>query len=648
MPRSLVKPWTLATRARSILLVILAGAGGAWADAGAARAEDAEEHSYLQSADGKKIYDDELTAVLKQKLGGAYQNLQVVVSACHSGGFAGEAAKGAGLLGNWSLATPRDKDHVCTENAYNKERMFGEDGLKIGEWYYQGWTAQWLKKLREDLKATATKLAEYAKEHDHRPDDPQFEFGGTGDKSTVRDGEKSNHALIWAAAVNDKFIENFASELYGSLRAAGYNDATIDYAYDTKAGQKVKGIDVDRDATKAKLETMLEDLRTLLDANPGKEKAFLFVRGHGNTEVRKAEKQPDPQPGQPGQGKDVPAGGETSLELGPAFAGRLFDEVVGDDPDVVRVAAPAVTLTTFSETAAGETFVFLDSVFVGSLTLLGSPTGGDYEVPIDDARLLELHLAGALDDLAVEVRFYPPGSFRIATEWDFELSHLPHYGIGLAGPAVAPAAVETILPCGDGAVEPSEACDPPGQAGGCAAGTVCDAECTACVPAPVAGARLQVRDDPLNPAKKRISLVAKDPGITLGGPGSADDPRSGGAILRLLNPASGETNTFELPASRWRAVGATVRAYRYSDPKLAEGPVSAALVRNGGVVKATVKGAGIGYTLDEPTQGALGVVVRTGDARRYCALFGGTLRYDEPGRFLAVGAAPPLSCPEIP
>jgi len=31
---------------------------------------------------------------------------------------------------------------------------------------------------------------------------------------------------------------------------------------------------------------------------------------------------------------------------------------------------------------------------------------------------------------------FPSGSFRVATEWDFELDHLSHYGVGLATPAV--------------------------------------------------------------------------------------------------------------------------------------------------------------------------------------------------------------------
>ena len=53
----------------------------------------------------------------------------------------------------------------------------------------------------------------------------------------------------------------------------------------------------------------------------------------------------------------------------------------------------------------------------------------------------------------------------------------------------------------------------------------------------------------------------------------------------------------------------------------AMGPVKVALLRAGRSSKIVAHGAGIGFTLDEPSQQSLGIVITSG-GRRYCALFG--------------------------
>src|SRR5206468_2673672 len=71
--------------------------------------------------------------------------------------------------------------------------------------------------------------------------------------------------------------------------------------------------------------------------------------------------------------------------------------------------------------------------------------------------------------------------------------------------------------------------------------------------------------------------------------------------------------------------------FRYRDPTLARGPVRKAVIRARRLAKVLATGSGIGFTLDEPTQGHLGVVLATG-GHRYCTLFGGVVRRDAPGR----------------
>jgi hypothetical protein len=48
-------------------------------------------------------------------------------------------------------------------------------------------------------------------------------------------------------------------------------------------------------------------------------------------------------------------------------------------------------------------------------------------------------------------------------------------------PGGGPSSAVCTLPCGDGTVGPSEACDSPGEQGACASGAVCSPNCTACI-----------------------------------------------------------------------------------------------------------------------------------------------------------------------
>jgi hypothetical protein len=83
---------------------------------------------------------------------------------------------------------------------------------------------------------------------------------------------------------------------------------------------------------------------------------------------------------------------------------------------------------------------------------------------------------------------------------------------------------------------------------------------------------------------------------------------------------------------------------RDRDPRGLLGPVRSARLKPGRFAKVVAKGAGIDFRLDEPSQGSLGATLRSGD-RHYCTLFGGTVRRDQPGVFIAVRAPAPVVCP---
>jgi hypothetical protein len=101
--------------------------------------------------------------------------------------------------------------------------------------------------------------------------------------------------------------------------------------------------------------------------------------------------------------------------------------------------------------------------------------------------------------------------------------------------------------------------------------------------------------------------------------GSALDPRLRGAVLQLFNPTTGENETFDLAAENW-----TYRAhkdeYRYSDGVCGQIDLQADRLKVDCVPQS--------FTLDEASQGSLGVSFSLTPARHLCALFGGNVSKD--------------------
>ena len=155
----------------------------------------------------------------------------------------------------------------------------------------------------------------------------------------------------------------------------------------------------------------------------------------------------------------------------------------------------------------------------------------------------------------------------------------------------------------------------------------------------VAGRKLVLRDG-ADPSRRAVSWLARDARLIV--PQGADRPTIAGSSVEVLNPTTGEATTLPMPAAGWseRPTG----VFRYRDPRLAMGPVKVALLRAGRSSKIVAHGAGIGFTLDEPSQQSLGVVITSG-GRRYCTLFGGSIRVNQAGRFIAVRAPVPNTCP---
>jgi hypothetical protein len=126
-------------------------------------------------------------------------------------------------------------------------------------------------------------------------------------------------------------------------------------------------------------------------------------------------------------------------------------------------------------------------------------------------------------------------------------------------------------------------------------------------------------------------------------PGGTDDPRLTGARVEIGNPATGEWARLDAPPAGWSVnrVGTLFR-FRNASPKDRRDQPVAIVIRHGKRLK--IVGRAIGISLDETTQQRLAVVVTSG-TRRYCLVFGGKIRRDEPGRFVARAAPVPASCP---
>ena len=139
----------------------------------------------------------------------------------------------------------------------------------------------------------------------------------------------------------------------------------------------------------------------------------------------------------------------------------------------------------------------------------------------------------------------------------------------------------------------------------------------------------------------RLLIVARA-SIAAPIPGGTDDPRLTGARVDIGNPITREWARLDAPAGGWslNEVGTLFRFRNGSLKDRLDEPLRV-VIRHGKRIK--IVGRALGITLDEPAQQLLAVILTAG-SRRYCLLFGGTLRRDEPGHFVAHAAPVPDGC----
>jgi len=152
-----------------------------------------------------------------------------------------------------------------------------------------------------------------------------------------------------------------------------------------------------------------------------------------------------------------------------------------------------------------------------------------------------------------------------------------------------------------------------------------------------------------DPASRTLKVRSRDTLIQVAvNPNGSASPMLRGGVLELRNPTTGETVVAPLPATGWRARtsgdGEAV-AYSYRDPHLTAGPCKSVVIQTGKKLQASCRGTGLGFSLDEPTQGSLAVKLTVGTFS-HCMLFGGAVpaETDTIGFFKAEDAAAPPTC----
>jgi hypothetical protein len=163
----------------------------------------------------------------------------------------------------------------------------------------------------------------------------------------------------------------------------------------------------------------------------------------------------------------------------------------------------------------------------------------------------------------------------------------------------------------------------------------------------LSGKKLSVSERSGDPAQRKITVTSADPSI---GSVPADHPSAptvSGGFLEIINSVTGEIDAFSLPAAHWAGNGtpAGSRGYTYKDTGLVAGPCKKIRLTNGRRLQVSCKGAQIGFSLNEPSQGGLGVKLTLGAGNRYCMWFGGMVLADEPSRFRTKDAPAPATCP---
>jgi hypothetical protein len=159
-----------------------------------------------------------------------------------------------------------------------------------------------------------------------------------------------------------------------------------------------------------------------------------------------------------------------------------------------------------------------------------------------------------------------------------------------------------------------------------------------------------------DPSRRRLTFKARTMDapasnrVVLPAPGSASDPTLHGLVVTVYNGSgSGEKTILTLAAgSQWSLLGtpSSPKGYRYRG--LSTDAVRKVVLK-ADALTVTAKGAGFGYSLDEPSQGSIAVRVTAGSVTTWCGLSMPRAGLDVQDKFTGLTDSPaPAVCPAVP
>jgi hypothetical protein len=411
---------------------------------------------------------DLLTKHLYMEGSPIYQDLEIVFDVCHGGGMI-DYIMDKGLAGNWSASTsvPIDEasefktsDHPTNHGKWKHPgleiKIKLDDGSVVSR-YVNGYTEQYIRAFIEDPTRKVKDLHDKAVERNFKNkkkvrEPGQYASGGTGDDFTMTGNAAtvSRHAIVYHGGTKNGFKQGVLEKLIATLRGAPFSYNSVDTLFSDGTPPAVPPPGVDNSdwtrANKEELTKALEKLRERLLANEGKEKALLFVEGHGGTvEEKRVSRTKDGDPPVPGEGFTFDSTHDTiTIPLSVAEQARLQEEVpdgsggfLRNKSSLHRSLAPVLNLTTYAESVTGPVSVYLADVLAGSFALNG--TRGDYLMDLSPLVLAQLPWSDT-SEIHLDVRFEFSSaldSFQISTSYDYFQdatfsNEFNHYGLGIA------------------------------------------------------------------------------------------------------------------------------------------------------------------------------------------------------------------------
>ncbi len=149
-------------------------------------------------------------------------------------------------------------------------------------------------------------------------------------------------------------------------------------------------------------------------------------------------------------------------------------------------------------------------------------------------------------------------------------------------------------------------------------------------------------------SRRSLKVTSKDERINLGaGPGSADDPRTVGANVRIMTSAGDVfAVSYSLPATRWTLIGKpdNPKGYKYKDSAREVSNVRKVIIKTDKFLKVGIRGESAFSLSTAPDP--LNVSLTLG-SRRLCTAFGGDVGFKPGSKYTAKNAETAWGCDPI-